>query len=628
MDTTLQTILQKLETYCEAQKWTAVISTCEHLMNYASEQCSLSAPLDGALLEESRMYRIKGLFLEAKGDLEGAVSAYQKAILLNPLDDGAYQSLVNLYRQQEQWEKVANTYQQALQINPNQLEFASQLLEVLDQATDVSLAVEVLNKAFLSNPDVFSAENHFTLGHYLNHEGKIDAAIRCYRQAIAQNPQHVDSLVQLANSLRQIKEHPAAMNIYQQALNLRPKSDIIYYELGCCLQQQSKFNDACIYFKKAIEFNPKSATSYVELSKIWHQQGLIEKAVRTCLKALNIDPNLTEAYIKLRYNLLRYDIQPTSSLLEEVSNQCQVILKKNPDSLRLQSLLGYTLTIKGDCEQAIHYYQKASEKQAHLFCKNILEEQWQSTQIKTPHFIIIGAFKCATTSLYQYINRHPNILPALEKELDFFDRQFDNGLNWYQSHFPPVPSEGDYITGEATPNYFYGLQTPNRIIQNLPNIKLILILRNPIDRTVSHYKFLQVNRQKHKPIEEVLELELERLVDSKPEDEPDWKIYDRNCYIAHSLYFHYLQYWLKYISRDQLLIIKHEDLANFPEKTLSKTFKYLDLPDYRLSEYRKYKAGHYEPISSEMRHKLSDFFVPHVHALEKLLDMKFEWDLG
>ena len=112
-----------------------------------------------------------------------------------------------------------------------------------------------------------------------------------------------------------------------------------------------------------------------------------------------------------------------------------------------------------------------------------------------PDFIIIGSMKCGTTSLYYDICEHPCTLAAAYDEIGFFDSNFHLGINWYRSMFPRKKQiegvrrkEGTAITGEDTPFYFWNPIAAKRIKKLLPNIKLITILRNPIDRAYSQYQ--------------------------------------------------------------------------------------------------------------------------------------------
>src|SRR5262245_18320944 len=123
-----------------------------------------------------------------------------------------------------------------------------------------------------------------------------------------------------------------------------------------------------------------------------------------------------------------------------------------------------------------HCYRKA--KSAH-----------RKRTMGNPHFIIIGAQRCGTTSLYNYLIRQLGVIPAAMKEVHFFDLNYQKGNEWYFSQFPELGR--DQITGEASPYYIFHPRVPQRIKNLLPSIKLIVLLRNPTNRAFSHYQ-LQV----------------------------------------------------------------------------------------------------------------------------------------
>ena len=130
-----------------------------------------------------------------------------------------------------------------------------------------------------------------------------------------------------------------------------------------------------------------------------------------------------------------------------------------------------------------------------------------------PNFIIIGSMKCGTTSLYYDICEHPCVSPAAYDEIGFFDSNFHLGLNWYRSMFPTKKQienvrrkEGVAITGEDTPFYFWNPVAAKRIKELLPNIKLISILRNPIDRAYSEYQDLASSKSNRPSFETFIEL--------------------------------------------------------------------------------------------------------------------------
>ncbi|WP_287523664.1 sulfotransferase domain-containing protein [Okeania sp. SIO2C2] len=99
--------------------------------------------------------------------------------------------------------------------------------------------------------------------------------------------------------------------------------------------------------------------------------------------------------------------------------------------------------------------------------------------------MIIGAQKCGTNSLYNYLVQHPLIAASLQHEIHYFDLNFDKDLQWYQSQFPEL--EPGIITGESSPYYLFHPLVPQRIFDIYPQIKLIILLRNPAERAISHY---------------------------------------------------------------------------------------------------------------------------------------------
>jgi hypothetical protein len=102
-----------------------------------------------------------------------------------------------------------------------------------------------------------------------------------------------------------------------------------------------------------------------------------------------------------------------------------------------------------------------------------------------PTFVVIGSMRSGSTSLARYLGAHPQVFVSPTKEVHFFDRHFDRGLDWYEQHFVDA---GDALQrGEATPEYFYGEQTMQRLKATLPDARLLVILRNPVDRAYSHY---------------------------------------------------------------------------------------------------------------------------------------------
>ena len=256
-----------------------------------------------------------------------------------------------------------------------------------------------------------------------------------------------------------------------------------------------------------------------------------------------------------------------------------------------------------------------------------------------PNFIIIGAAKCGTTSLYKYLIQHPNIKFAFQKEPSFFNTYFDKGVSWYRSNFP-INNRQSFITGEASPGYFHYPPAPQRIAKLIPSIKLIVLLRNPVDRACSLYyhNLKYLGNKDTCPFEQAIKKEAERLDDELQKIINNEKNYNmRSYYHLHKKYYHhaylrrciyidYIKQWLRFFSKKQLLILKSEDLFEKPEKTYARVLDFMNLPKWNLKEYQKYNLNQYQQMNYSTRNYLIDYFKPHNKMLYEYLDMNFDWD--
>lgn len=219
-----------------------------------------------------------------------------------------------------------------------------------------------------------------------------------------------------------------------------------------------------------------------------------------------------------------------------------------------------------------------------------------------PDFIIIGAQRCGTTSLYHYLCTHPSIAPSAKKEVHFFDLSFKNGIKWYRRHFPTWLCkfyrrrirQQRIVTGEATPIYMFHPLAPHRISRFLPEVKLIVLLRNPIDRAYSHY-WLQVRRGNETlSFPEAIECEPERLWGERQRiilHEGDYysPAYWQFSYLSRGIYVDQLEIWYRLFPKEQFLILCSEDFYAVPATTLNRTFAFLDLPPWELKDGKIYQ---------------------------------------
>lgn len=251
-------------------------------------------------------------------------------------------------------------------------------------------------------------------------------------------------------------------------------------------------------------------------------------------------------------------------------------------------------------------------------------------KIKPPHFMILGTQKGGTNSLYNFLCQHPQILPATQKEIHFFTLNHQRGIDWYHTQFPLTADGNFLITGEGTPYYLFHPCVPQRVSEHFPQTKLIILLRNPVDRAISHY-YWEVNLgYETLSLEEALAKERERLQGETEKLLADDNYYSYNhqhySYLSRGIYVEQLQNWMNYFPREQFLILKSEDLLRQPEIVLNQVFDFLDLPNYQLPRYENYNVGDYPTVSPKVRQDLLDYFQPYNSKLIKLLGQDFEWN--
>jgi len=254
-----------------------------------------------------------------------------------------------------------------------------------------------------------------------------------------------------------------------------------------------------------------------------------------------------------------------------------------------------------------------------------------------PDFIIIGEMKCGTTSLYDFITRHPGILPSKTKEIHYFERHYLWGKNWYASNFPllldkknlEIKLQHRVLTGEATPNYMIHPLIPKRIKNLIPTVKLIAILRNPIDRTFSHYQQAIKKNQENLSFEDAIKIEEKRL-DSEKEKifDPKYKPYHYmyHTYLHRGHYAELLENWYKEFPKDQILIVDSDKLKKNPKTVTNEIFTFLNLPSFDQKNYDNLLVGKYSEMNPNTKKWLIEYFKPHNEKLYKLLDRTFDWD--
>lgn len=267
-----------------------------------------------------------------------------------------------------------------------------------------------------------------------------------------------------------------------------------------------------------------------------------------------------------------------------------------------------------------------------------LSRRYTSTLRMLPDFLIIGTQKGGTTSLYAYLSQHPNIAPPFGKELHYFDLNYQRGLGWYRSSFPLQVYKHYYeqtqkqplLTGEASPYYLFHPFAPQRVAALIPQVKLIVLLRNPVDRAFSHYYHEVKNGRESLSFEEAIDQEKERLPLELTHFEQDEHYYSyfhhRFAYLARGIYIDQLQKWQQYFSVNQLLVLKSEAFFSNPKETYRKVIDFLNLPHWYPDNFQRYNAGRYaDKLDPEIKQQLHNFYAPHNERLYEYLGRRLDW---
>ncbi len=187
-----------------------------------------------------------------------------------------------------------------------------------------------------------------------------------------------------------------------------------------------------------------------------------------------------------------------------------------------------------------------------------------------PNLIVIGAAKCGTRSPHEYLDTHPGIAMSRPKELDFFvpEKSPGRGLKWYEQQFKDAP-----VRGETSPSYSvhpFRPGVPKRMHAVIPEARLIYLVRDPIDRIVSHYLHRVANHPHIGSFQQA-------LVD--PEQRPELTAYSR--------YWQQLEQYVECFPAEQILVVDSDELSEKCEQTMERIFGFLGVQARRSPEFHR-----------------------------------------
>lgn len=246
-----------------------------------------------------------------------------------------------------------------------------------------------------------------------------------------------------------------------------------------------------------------------------------------------------------------------------------------------------------------------------------------------PDFLILGAMKAGTSSLFSYIGQHPQMLMPSSKEIHYYDRYRYRGwsLDDYLAEFPDKPD--GFITGEATPFYLRHPHAPKWVLEDFPDVKLIVILRDPVDRAYSHYSQRFQKGKETADFLSLIEKEDDLTADEweKARKDPSYEmgVVQAYSFLSRGRYAEQLSNWTQSFLEDRFLILFAEELLAEPDVQMAKVFGHLGLPHVPVDTSNLKNKRSYPPIGDEARRWLEDYFARHNAALADKLGRDLPW---
>lgn len=249
-----------------------------------------------------------------------------------------------------------------------------------------------------------------------------------------------------------------------------------------------------------------------------------------------------------------------------------------------------------------------------------------------PDFLIIGAQKCGTSSLHAQLALHPEVRAPLTKEVHYFDIKYHRGPQWYRAHFPikdRLHAAGGWKTFESSVCYLYWDFVPERIVSLLPDVRLIAVLRDPVERAYSQYQMSWRRNAETLSFEEAIAIEEERLAPEQARMSREPRFHSRvarqQSYVSRGRYAEQIERWLRYVPRERLLVLDSRELAAERQRVHAEILSFLGITPATIPDTEDRNVGEYEPMAPRTREQLSEYFAPHNQRLYELLGRDFGW---
>ncbi|MFL6135476.1 MAG: sulfotransferase family protein [Nocardioidaceae bacterium] len=251
-----------------------------------------------------------------------------------------------------------------------------------------------------------------------------------------------------------------------------------------------------------------------------------------------------------------------------------------------------------------------------------------------PDFLVIGAQRSGTTTLFRVLSQHPQVLrPTQSKGVGYFDVEYHRGARWYAAHFPlrlTARLHGPATkTFESSGYYAFHPLAARRIAADLPDVKVVMVVRDPVERAYSAHSHELARGFESEDFETALCLESERTAgeaDRLSRDEGYVSYAHRHhSYLARGRYVEQLERFGRHLDRDRIYVMDAHRFFDAPAEELARLLDWLGLPAWAPADVGQENARARAPMPAELRARLADHFAPYDAALEDWLGRPPSW---